>query len=99
MEDNAFKEKWTVFMNYIVESTETFEREFFKNHKDKKEWLQHMIERLEQEPQSGKPLRGKLHGLWQLRIGPFRVWYEINERERKVILRAILHKDEAKKYY
>ena len=33
-----------------------------------------MAERLEQEPQSGKPLRGKLHGLWQLRIGPFRVW-------------------------
>ena len=53
----------------------------------------------EQEPQSGKPLRGKLHGLWQLRIGPFRVWYEINEEQKKVILRAILHKDEAKKYY
>ena len=53
----------------------------------------------QQEPQSGKPLRGKLHGLWQLRIGPFRVWYEINEEQKKVTLRAILHKDEAKKYY
>ena len=59
-------------MSYTVESTEAFEKEFSKNHKDKKEWLQHMAERLEQEPQSGKPLRGKLHGLWQLRIGPFR---------------------------
>jgi hypothetical protein len=28
-----------------------------------------MSERLEQEPQSEKSLRGKLHGLWQLRIG------------------------------
>ncbi len=45
-------------MNYTVESTEAFE----------KEWLLRMAERLEQEPQSGKPLRGKLHGLWQLRI-------------------------------
>ena len=44
-------------------------------------------------------MRGKLHGLWQLRIGPFRVWYEINEEQKKVTLRAILHKDEAKKFY
>ena len=58
-----------------------------------------MVEGLEQEPQLGKRLRGKLHSLWQLRIGPFRVWYEINEKQKKVILRAILHKDQAKKYY
>ena len=45
------------------------------------------------------PTRGKLHGLWHLGIGPFRVWYEINEEQKKVTLRAILHKDEAKKYY
>ena len=56
-------------MSYTVESTETFEKKFSKNHKDKKEWLKRMVERLEQEPQLGKPLRGKLHGLWQLRIG------------------------------
>lgn len=86
-------------MRYTVESTEAFEKEFTRNHKDKKEWLLRMTERLEQEPQSGKPLRGKLHGLWQLRIGPFRVWYEISEEQKKVTLRAILHKDEAKKYY
>ena len=58
-----------------------------------------MIERLEQEPQFGKPLRGNLHGLWQLRIGPFRVWYEINTEDKKVTLRVILHKDDAMKYY
>ena len=66
---------------------------------DKKEWLQHIAERLEKEPKSGKPLRGELHGLWKFRIGSFRVWYEINEEQKKVTLRAILDKDEAKKYY
>lgn len=86
-------------MPYIVETTETFEKEFNRNHKDKKEWLLRMIDRLEKDPQSGKPLRGKLHGLWQLRTGPFRVWYEINEQEKRVTLRAILHKDDAKKNY
>ena len=86
-------------MSYKIELTETFAKEFSRNHKDKKEWLLRMIDRLEKDPQSGKPLRGKLHGLWQLRTGPFRVWYEINEEENRVTLRAILHKDDAKKNY
>ena len=86
-------------MSYKIELAETFAKEFSRNHKDKKEWLERMIERLEKDPQSGKPLRGKLHGLWQLRTGPFRVWYEINEEEKRVTLRAILHKDDAKKNY
>ena len=86
-------------MSYNVQLTESFAKEFSRNHRDKKEWLELMIERLEQDPQFGKPLRRKLHGLWQLRIGPFRVWYEINEEEKKVTLRAILHKDDAMKYY
>ena len=86
-------------MSYKIELTETFAKEFSRNHKDKKEWLLRMIDRLEKDPQSGKPLRGKLHGLWQLRTGPFRVWYEINEEEKRVTLRAILHKDDAKKNY
>jgi len=58
-----------------------------------------LVKKLEHDPQFGKPLRGKLHGIWQLRIGPFRVWYEINDKEKKVILRAILHKDETKTFY
>ncbi len=86
-------------MTYVVESTEAFEKEFSRNHKDKKEWLLRMIVKLEKDPQSGKPLRGKLHGLWQFRTGPFRIWYEINEKEKKVTLRAILHKNDAKKNY
>ncbi|MGC8516170.1 MAG: type II toxin-antitoxin system RelE family toxin, partial [Thermoplasmata archaeon] len=75
---------------YTVETTETFEKEFYKNHRDKKKWLESMTKKLEQKPQSGKPLRGKLHGLWQLRIDSFRIWYEINEEQKKVTLRAIL---------
>jgi mRNA interferase RelE/StbE len=58
-----------------------------------------MVEKLEHKPQFGKPLIGEVHGIWQLRIGSFRVWYEINDEEKKVTLKAILHKDEAKKFY
>jgi len=48
-------------MSYTVESTEAFEKEFSRNHKDKKEWMLLMAERLEQKPQSGKPLKSLLY--------------------------------------
>ena len=86
-------------MAYTVELTETFEKESSKHHKDKKEWLQRTIERLEQNPEFGKPLRGRLYGIWQLRTDPFRVWYEIDDKNKKVTLKAILHKKEAERRY
>jgi mRNA interferase RelE/StbE len=55
-------------MAYTVETTETFEREFKKKHKDKIKWLEKIKEKLERYPEYGKPLRGKLHGIWQIRI-------------------------------
>ncbi len=86
-------------MTYTVETTETFEREFKKKHKDKIEWLKKIKEKLQQYPEYGKPLKSRLYGIWQIRIGSFRLWYEINHIDKKVKLRAILHKDEVEKYY
>ena len=86
-------------MAYIVESTEPFAKEFYKRHKDKWERLERMKEKLKDAPESGKPLSGKLHGLWQLRIDSFRIWYVIDEKEKKVTLKMILHKSEAKRLY
>jgi len=86
-------------MDYIVKTTETFNKIFRKKHRDKVQWLKKIKERLAKYPELGKPLRGKLHGIWQIRVGPFRVWYEIDHVNKVVILKAILHKDEAIKYY
>lgn len=86
-------------MTYAVEVTETFEREFKKKHRDKIEWLRKIKEKLQESPDCGKPLKGRLYGIWQIRIESFRVWYEINHIEKKVILRAMLHKDEAIQNY
>jgi len=89
--------------DFLDESIKQKYRQYFVNDplkfmKDAIDWNA-LVEKLEHEPQFGKPLRGKLHGIWQLRIGTFRVWYEISYKVMKVILRAILHKDEAKKFY
>jgi len=85
-------------MDYAVETTETFEREFRK-HRDKVEWLKKINDKLQNSPEYGKPLKGRLHGIWQIRIESFRIWYEINHLEKKVILRAMLHKDDAVENY
>lgn len=50
---------------------------------------------IEASPQStGKPLRGRLRGLWSCRIGNYRVLYTIEGTKGKqhVVVRAIRHR-------
>jgi mRNA interferase RelE/StbE len=46
---------------------------------------------------AGKPLLGRLKGLWSARVGSYRVIYSIegSRRARKVIVRAIRHRAQA----
>ena len=46
------------------------------------------IEDLSREPFLGKPLRGRLKGLYTLRIGEYRVIYSIDIEKQEVILHA-----------
>lgn len=88
-------------MTYEVKTTESFVKQFKKKHKDKIEYLKSVVSKLEKYPDKyGKPLRGRLHGTWQIRLGDkFRIWYEINEKKKKVILKAVHHKKEAEEKY
>ncbi|MDY6777571.1 MAG: type II toxin-antitoxin system RelE/ParE family toxin [Candidatus Nanohaloarchaea archaeon] len=86
---------------YTVVTTETFDKAMKKHHKNRKEELAAVKRKLEQYPAKyGKPLRGSLHGTWQIRFGDsFRIWYEIDEEEQTVTLKAVYHKDEARERY
>jgi mRNA-degrading endonuclease RelE of RelBE toxin-antitoxin system len=43
----------------------------------------------------GKPLRGVLHGYWELYFeNKFRILYTIDYKEKTVTIEAIKHKDE-----
>lgn len=72
-----------------------------KKHADKQERFSKQIDKLKEYPDKyGKPLRGKLHGYWQIRFADkFRIWYTVDKEEQKVTIEAIKHKEEAKKYY
>jgi mRNA interferase RelE/StbE len=46
----------------------------------------------EREPQAGHLLRGKLRGLYSLRVGAYRILYQLTDDGRTVRVAAIRHR-------
>jgi mRNA interferase RelE/StbE len=47
---------------------------------------------LEREPEAGHVLRGKLHGLYALRVGAYRILYQLTDDGQAVRVAAIRHR-------
>lgn len=47
---------------------------------------------LETNPFSGKKLSGELKGIYSLRMWPYRILYEINEKKQRVEIHKIAHR-------
>ncbi|HEV2791891.1 MAG TPA: type II toxin-antitoxin system RelE/ParE family toxin [Solirubrobacterales bacterium] len=47
---------------------------------------------LEREPEAGHALRGRLHGLYSLRVGSYRILYQLTDEGRTVRVAAIRHR-------
>ena len=50
---------------------------------------------LERDPRAGHPLRGRLRGIWSLRIGAYRIPYQIVDNGRTVRVLSIRHRSVA----
>ena len=50
------------------------------------------LKRISIRPRSGKPLRGKLKGIWSERVATFRILYKIHEKEVEVLVLIIEHR-------
>ncbi len=50
------------------------------------------LERIRQNPQLGKPLRGELKGIWSERVATFRILYKIRNKEVEVVILVIEHR-------
>jgi mRNA-degrading endonuclease RelE of RelBE toxin-antitoxin system len=50
---------------------------------------------LEREPRAGHALRGKLRGIYSLRVGAYRILYQLTDGEQTVRVAAILHRSVA----
>jgi mRNA-degrading endonuclease RelE of RelBE toxin-antitoxin system len=56
------------------------------------EAIQDALGLLERDPSAGHALRGRLRGLSSLRVGTFRIIYQLAEDERTVRVVAIRHR-------
>ena len=63
-----------------------FERSFRKLDGSTREAVLRQLEKLEENPERGKPLRHTFRGLWRLRVGGLRLIYEIEGNVVKVHL-------------
>lgn len=50
---------------------------------------------LEREPETGHELRGRLRGLWSLRVGSYRIIYQWDRRAGAVRVVAVRHRSVA----
>ena len=60
-----------------------------------RERIVHAIDRLGEQPHAGYPLKGALRGLRRIRIGDYRVIYEVLGNELVVLVIRVAHRREA----
>jgi len=57
--------------------------------------IEDALGQLEREPTAGYPLRGRLRGLRSLRVGSYRIVYQLINEQQTVRVAAILHRSVA----
>lgn len=81
-----------------VQLTRQATRQFDALQQNLQEPVLNALTDLEIDPEAaGKPLLGRLKGLWSARVGSYRVIYSIegSSRSPRVIVRAIKHRSQA----
>lgn len=66
----------------------------FLNKLDKKdnERIKNKLKELKNNPEIGKPLVGRLSGLWSLRVGDYRAIYQIRRAELLILVLKLGHR-------
>jgi mRNA interferase RelE/StbE len=76
-------------MGYNLIFSRTWEKEYGKLDTKTKGRVAEALHRLIEAPYSGKPLVGTLRGAWSLRVGGYRILYEIKETTKEIFIEAI----------
>ena len=78
-------------MRYAIEFTGSAARELRRAHAVARRRLTSRIDALaaDPRPRGVKPLKGPLKGLWRVRVGDYRIIYEIDDAARAVTISAI----------
>lgn len=79
-------------MSYTVlisPKANNFLKKLDKNERDR---LKNKLKDLSENPELGKPLTGKLAGLWSLRTGMYRTLYQVRHNELLILVLKIGHR-------
>ncbi len=50
---------------------------------------------MQPRPSRSTKLAGNMQGSWRIRVGPYRIIYDIDDKEQTVVILAVLHRREA----
>lgn len=82
-------------MNYSIQIKGSAARELGRIPQQSRGLLIDAIESLRQQPMRGSPLRGNLRGLRRLRVGNYRIVYELRQDELTVLVVRVGHRSSA----
>ncbi len=79
-------------MNYSLRIKESAAKALARINKPERERIIQRIDQLRDNPVAGSVLKGEFSGLRRIRIGSFRVVYEVRERELVILVIRIGHR-------
>ena len=80
---------------YSVRIKRSATRDLAQTARSDRERIVDAIDRLGEQPHSGYPLKGDLRGLRRIRVGDYRVVYELLDNELVVLVVRVAHRREA----
>ncbi len=82
-------------MHYSIRIKRSAERELARISRPQRQRIIAAIDHLATEPLAGSPLKGGLRGLRRIRVGDYRVVYELLDAELVVLVVRVAHRREA----
>ena len=80
---------------YLVRIKRSATRDLAQIARQDRERIVYAIDRLAEQPHAGHSLKGDLRGLRRIRVGDYRVIYELLDNELVVLVVRVAHRREA----
>ena len=77
---------------YSLQLSKRFDRDFSKLDKKARDRAISKLKEISENPRVGKPLKGRLKGLYSARVGDYRVIYQILDEKRIVVAVTVAHR-------
>ena len=90
--------RWTGLrcgVNYAIRIKGSAARELARIPPQTRDLLSDAIDSLSQQPLGGRPLRGNLRGLRRVRVGSYRIVYEVRPEEQTALVVRVAHRSSA----